>query len=111
MNTPNVVIDGVTYDLDTTLRVAYKVQGANSHKAYSKVFEELGDMVLEKQIEILYIAFQIANPEVAKNFSQLQFFNYYLDHFTLKDIMNQLQGVVKGVLGEEDETEGESQGN
>lgn len=108
MTSPAVQINGVEYALDTTLRVAYKVQGMNNHKPYSKVFEELGDMLLEKQIEILYVAFQIANPEFAREFTQNMFFNYYLEHFNLKEVMAQLKSVVQGVLGESDE---EPQGN
>lgn len=108
MTSPAVQINGVEYALDTTLRVAYKVQGMNNHKPYSKVFEELGDMLLEKQIEILYVAFQIANPEFAREFTQSMFFNYYLEHFNLKEVMAQLKSVVQGVLGESDE---EPQGN
>ncbi len=108
MDIPTVQINGVDYPLDTTLRVAYKVQGMNNHQPYSKVFEELGDMLLEKQIEILYVAFQIANPEFAREFTQSMFFNYYLEHFNLKEVMAQLKSVVQGVLGESDE---EPQGN
>ena len=103
MANPTVNIDGIDYALDTTLRVAYKVQGMNDHKPYSKVFEELGDMLLEKQIEILYIAFQVANPEAARTYSQIQFLNYYLEHFNLKEVMAQLKAVIQGVLGESDE--------
>ena len=103
MNIPTVSINGTEYTLDTTLRVAYQVQGMNNHRPYSKVFEELGDMTLEKQIEILYVAFRIANPEIAKTLTQIAFFNYYLEHFNLKEVMSQLKTVIKGVLGEEDE--------
>ena len=102
---PVVNINGIEYPLDTTLRVAYRIQGANDHKPYSKVFSEIGDMLLEKQIEILYLAFQIANPEAAKTFNQQQFLAYYLEHFTLKEVMAQLEGVVKAILGDEEEPE------
>lgn len=107
MYNPTVAINGVEYPLDTTLRVAYHVQGMNNHKPYSKVFEELGDMTLEKQIEILYVAFRIANPEVAKTFTQLMFFNYYIENFNLKEVMAQLKGVIKGVLGEDSDEDGD----
>lgn len=103
MNVPVTIINGTEYPLDSTLRVAYKVQGANDHKPYSKIFSEMGDMTLEKQIEILWLAFQIANPDVAKTMGQMNFLNYYLEHFTLKEVMNQLQAVIKNVLGEDDE--------
>lgn len=108
MNIPVVNINGMEYPLDTTLRVAYRVQGMNNHRPYSKVFEELGDMLLEKQIEILYIAFSIANPEAAKTITQISFLNYYLEHFTLKEVMSQLQSVIKGVLGEDEESNTET---
>lgn len=114
MNIPTVQINGTEYTLDTTLRVAYQVQGMNNHRPYSKVFEELGDMTLEKQIEILYVAFKVANPEIAQTFTQMMFFNYYLEHFNLKEVMAQLKAVIKGVLGEDDEDEPEentAQGN
>ena len=114
MNIPTVQINGTEYTLDTTLRVAYQVQGMNNHRPYSKVFEELGDMTLEKQIEILYVAFRVANPEIAKTFTQMMFFDYYLEHFNLKEVMAQLKAVIKGVLGEDDEDESEettTQGN
>lgn len=110
MSIPTVLINGIEYPFDTSLRVAYKVQGMNDHKPYSKVFEELGDMLLEKQIEILYAAFSIANPEAAKEITQIKFLNYYLEHFNLKEVMNQLNFVVRGVLGELEETE-VTQGN
>ena len=105
MNRPTTTINGVEYELDTTLRVAYQAQGANNHKPYSEVFQNIGDMMLEKQIEILYLAFKVANPEVSKEFTQMMFLNYYLEHYNLKEVMNQLQGVIKGVLGSDDEEE------
>lgn len=105
MNRPTTTINGVEYSLDTTLRVAYMAQGANNHKPYSEVFQSIGDMMLEKQIEILYLAFKVANPEFAKEFTQSMFLNYYLEHYNLKEVMDQLQGVIKGVLGSNDEEE------
>lgn len=92
-----VRIDGVDYPLATTLRVAYKVQGQHNHKAYSKVFAEIGDMTLQEQIGILYAAFQVANPEVT--ITQQQFLDYYLDNFNLKLIMDQVRAVVQGIMG------------
>lgn len=92
-----VCINGVDYALATTLRVAYKVQGQHNHKAYSKVFAEIGDMTLQEQIGILYAAFQVANPEVA--ITQQQFLDYYLDNFNLKLIMDQVRAVVQGIMG------------
>lgn len=95
-----VRINGVDYPLATTLRVAYKVQGQHNHKAYSKIFAEIGDMPLEDQIGILYAAFQIANPEV--KMLQNVFLDYYLDNYNLKVVMEQVKEVVQGIMGTEE---------
>lgn len=95
-----VSIKGVDYPLAATLRVAYKVQGQHNHKAYSKVFSEIGDMVLEDQIGILFCAFQCANPEV--KMTQQDFLNHYLDNCTLKEVMNQVKEVIQGIMGADD---------
>lgn len=110
-----VEIRGIQYELATTLRVAYKVQGQHNHKAYSKVFAEMGDMTLEDQIGILFVAFQVANPEV--KMSQTEFLNYYLDTFKMKEVLNQLKQVIQEIMGVDDEqpedeqTESEDSGN
>lgn len=92
-----VVINGAEYELATTLRVAYKVQGQHNHKAYSKVFSELGDMPLEDQIGILYAAFQVGNP--MSKMSRDEFLNYYLDTYNLKVMMDQVKEVIQGIMG------------
>lgn len=94
-----VSINGVDYPLATTLRVAYKVQGQHNHKAYSKVFAEIGDMSLEEQIGILFAAFQVANPEV--KLTQSQFLDHYLDTYNLKVLMDQVKEVIQGIMGTE----------
>lgn len=94
-----VCINGTEYTLATTLRVAYKVQGQHNHKAYSKVFSEIGDMTLEEQIGILFAAFQVGNPE--SNMKQQAFLDYYLDNFNLKVILDQVKEVIEGIMGAE----------
>lgn len=103
-----VIINGTEYELSTTLRVAYKVQGQHDHKPYTEVFKGLGDMTLEQQINILYASFQCANPFTCKEITAQKFLDYYLDHYNLKVVMDQLQAVVKGIMGTEDEDETES---
>ena len=92
-------INGVDYPMATSLRVAYKIQGQHNHKAYSKVFSEIGDMTLEDQIGILFAAFQVANPEV--QMSQATFLNNYLDNYNLRILMEQVKEVIQGVMGTE----------
>lgn len=99
MNIPKVIIQGTEYELSTKLRVAYKVQGQNSHKPYTEIFSSIGDMPIEKQIGILYCAFEVANPEVAKSLTFMDFLNWYLDNCTVEFIMDQLQDIIGGILG------------
>lgn len=96
-------INGVEYPLATTLRVAYKVQGEHNHKAYSKVFADIGDMCIEDQIGILFCAFQIGNPDV--QMLKQAFINYYLDNMNLKQIMDQLKAVIQEITGFEEPAE------
>lgn len=102
-------INGTEYELSTTLRVAYKVQGQHNHKPYTEVFRNLGDMSLEQQINILYAAFQCANPQACATITAQVFLDYYLDNYTLKAVMQQLQAVVKGIMGEMGEAEAENE--
>ena len=97
------IIDGVEYPLATTLRVAYQVQGQHNHKAYSKVFADIGDMTIEDQIGILFCAFQVGNPDVPM--LKQAFINYYLDHMNLNQIMDQLKAVIQEITGFEEPAE------
>lgn len=101
MNTPTVVINGTEYELSTKLRVAYKVQNQNSHKPYSEIFSSLDSMPLEKQISILYCAFEVANPEATKEITSQKFLDWYLDNYNVSTIMDQLQDVIGGILGQD----------
>lgn len=99
------VINGVEYPLATTLRVAYLVQGQNSHKPYAEVFKDIGDMTIEDQIGIIYCAFKCANADSTVAIPKQSFIDYYLDNFTLREVLNQLQEIVKGIMGEDLEEE------
>lgn len=97
----SIKVNGSEYALASTLRVAYKIQGCNNHEAYSKVFSKIGDAPLEKQIEMLYCAFQVANPEV--KMSSAEFLNYYLDNYNLSDLLSHIQAVIEGITGPMDD--------
>ena len=101
-------IKGVEYELATSLRVAYKVQGQHNHKPYSKVFSDIGEMSIEDQIGILFCSFQVANPDVLM--PKQTFIDYYLDNMNLKQIMEQLKAVIQAITGFEDEAEQPQQG-
>ena len=94
-------INGVEYPLATTLRVAYLVQGQHNHRPYAEVFKGIGDMAIEDQIGIIYCAFKCANTDSTVIMPKQNFIDYYLDNFTLKEVINQLQEIVKGIMGED----------
>lgn len=94
-----IKFNGTECPLATTLRVAYKIQGQHNHKAYSKIFSEVGDMSLEDQIGMLYAAFQIANPET--KVLQQAFLDNYLDNYNLKFLMDQIKELIQGIMGTE----------
>ena len=56
----NITIGTTEYELATTLRVAYLVQGQNNHKSYVELFQEIDKMTLEQQVGIVYAAFVAA---------------------------------------------------
>lgn len=113
----NVTIQGTEYSLANTLRVAYKVQSCNNHAPYSKVFKDIGDATLEKQIEVIFCAFQVANPNVAMKFQT--FLDHYLDNYSLREVLAQVKEIVEGIMGKDEEStdefeagsESESEGN
>lgn len=95
-------INGQEYELSTKLLVAYQVQGCHNHKPYLEIFQEVAKMPLERQIEILFVAFRIANPEVATTFNQQAFLSYYLENYNLTQMMAQLKAVIQGITGADD---------
>lgn len=99
------VINGTEYTLAVNLRVAYMVQSFNNHAPYAEVFKNIGNMHVEEQIDILYASFVCGNPEAKFQITREVFREYYLDKFTLKDLMSQLEGVVHGIMGEDTTTD------
>ena len=110
-----IIFNEKEYNLATTLRVAYMVQGQHNHKPYTEVFQQIGNMTLEDQIAILYAAFACANKDEAKFITRQNFLDYYLDNYTLSDVMSQLQSVIEGITGQTlndvEESKETSQGN
>lgn len=96
---PITTINGKEYELSDKLRVAYKIQGQNNHVSYMELFSKIDTLPLEKQVEMIYVAFSVANPEEAKTLTSQAFLDYYLDNFTLKEMMNQLQDIISGITG------------
>lgn len=102
-----VKINGGEYPLACTLRVAYKIQGQHNHKPYTEVFKSIGEMHLEDQIGLLYAAFECANPGEVFKIKRQDFLESYLDTYNLKIMMEHIQSVIKGIMGEDFFDEGE----
>lgn len=96
-----IEINGRQYELATTLRVAYKVQGQHAHKPYTEIFQGIGEMTLEQQIGIVYAAFQSANPEDAKSITEKAFLDNFLDNYDVSGLMEILGGIIEGIMGKE----------
>ena len=103
-------INGNEYKLACNLRVAYALQNQHNHEAYSSILSRVGEMPLEQQIDVLYVAFQIANPEDAKSFTREMFRTYILDHdeFNAYVILQLIKSVIAGILGRDLSTEDEA---
>ena len=98
-----ITINGSEYTLASNLRVAYELQGQHNHKPYSEILASVGEMPLEQQIDILYLAFKIGNPEVAKTFTREMFRCYILDknEFNAVVLIDLIKKVIAGILGKE----------
>ena len=89
------------YPLAATLRVAYKVQGQHNHKSYIEVFKGIGEMNLEDQVGIVYAAFECANPEAVREVSKQAFLESYMDTHNLKELMDHIKEIIKGIMGKD----------
>lgn len=103
MKNPTIEINGVTYTLATTLRVAYKIQGMNDHKSYTEVFKDLAIMPVENQIDIVFASFSCANKDTT--FTVESFREYCMDNFTVADLMTVLGEIVNGIVGKDEDTD------
>lgn len=99
-----IAINGKEYTLSDKLRVAYKLQEVNNHRPYTEVFKGLGEMPLEKQIEFIWIAFNLANPDAeslvteGKKMTQKEFQDYCMDNLGLSIIMDLIQQIMDGIM-------------
>ena len=108
-----ITIRGNEYELATTLRVAYNIQGQHNHRSYIEIFEDIDKMTLEQQIGIVYASFQAANPDSSKLIKQSDFLNEFLDNYNLTELMKYVKDIIAGIMGkdlEDDNSEVESSG-
>lgn len=97
MKTVEIQLGEETFKLATTLRVAYVLQNMNNHKPYLDIFQDLDKMTLEKQIEFLYAAYTIGEPE--GSLSKEQFLNLCLDYLDVNEVMQHISKIIEGVTG------------
>lgn len=91
--------NGKEYPMNTTMRLAYKLQGENGHTPYLDVISNIGDKPVEEQVAVLYTSFVLANPDEAKFISKKDFLDYYLDNVTIMDMMTQIKEVISLMMG------------
>lgn len=96
-----IEINGVEYELATTLRVAYLVQAQHNHANYIDVFSRIDKMNIEEQIGILWAAFSAKNPESTKRIDRKMFMNIVLDTFDLSMLMELIKKIIEGIMGKE----------
>lgn len=89
------------YELATTLRVAYNIQGQHNHRSYIEIFEDIDKMTLEQQIGIVYASFQAANPDSSKLIKQSDFLNEFLDNYNLTELMKYVKDIIAGIMGKD----------
>lgn len=96
-------LNGIEYNLATNLRVAYLLQNQHNHESYSSILSRVGDMPLEQQLDLIYVAFQVANPDTAKTFTKEMFRTYIFDsdEFTATTILNLIRDIIAGILGKD----------
>ena len=97
----SITIRGSEYELATTLRVAYNIQGQHNHRSYIEIFEDIDKMTLEQQIGIVYASFQAANPASSKLIKQSDFLNEFLDNYNLTELMKYVKDIIAGIMGKD----------
>ena len=98
-----IIINGMEYTLARNLRVAYELQGQHNHKPYTQILSSVDEMTIEQQLDMIYTAFKVKNPEDAKTFTKEMFRKYILDHdeFTVTTIMTIISDIIAGILGKD----------
>ena len=90
-----ITLAGKTYQVDTTLRVAYEMQ-TDFDKPYTEIFSGMRRAYLQDQIKTIYTAFRILNPDI---YTYGQFFDLALAEWKLNavlDIVNTIMALITG---------------
>ena len=98
-----IILNGIEYTLASNLRVAYELQGQHNHKSYTQILSSVDEMTIEQQLDMIYIAFKVKNPDDAKTFTKEMFRKYILDsdEFNVTTIMTIISDIIAGILGQD----------
>lgn len=99
MRTITVSIGNHSYEIATTLRVAYEIQGMNNHKSYLDVFRDLDKMTIENQIDFIYAGYKVAVPSSEPLMDKVSFRNLCLDNLDLMEMMSIIKELIEGITG------------
>ena len=89
-----LTMNGQDYEVKTTLRVAYQMQAEFGHKPYMQILQDVDKLKLEQQIKLLYIGFNLANPNVM---TFQQFLDYWLDNGAFLGITKKMAELVEAI--------------
>lgn len=90
-----ITYNGAEYELSTKLRVAFQIQNRFNHKPYAQLFQSIDSMGIEEQIRMLYISFNLANPNVL---SEIEFQNYILDNWGIAQVTETVAHLVEAIM-------------
>lgn len=93
-----IKFQGEEYELSSKLKVAFLIQKAFNHKPYTEVFREVGTLGIDRQIEIIWLAFKEENPEVAIGLSLTKFQEGLFEESNVTYIYEALTGVIEGIM-------------
>lgn len=89
-----IKFQGQEYEVSTTLRVAFIIQSKFNHKPYMQIFQDIQNMKLEEQVRMLFVAFDLKNPNVA---TEKQFLDEVLDNWNLNMITRKVAELVEAI--------------
>ena len=93
-----IKFQGEEYELSSKLKVAFLIQKAFNHKPYTEVFRDIGNLGIERQIEIIWLAFKEENPEVALGLNLAKFQEGLFEDSNVTYIYEALTGVIEGIM-------------
>lgn len=95
----SIKVDGVEYELSTSLRVVSLMQGSfDIQRPYMETIRTIMELSLEEQIRFIYLALIIKNPELKKTLSKVQFEDYMLDNSNLTSILATVKILLEGIM-------------